>query len=167
MDTVRIFRLNGALLNNDAVACYDHMIPELTSVHLQSLGLPAPAAKCSVKLDYEMRHHIKTKAGISTESHGHTECFSKYGEGQGKASSPSNWLCTICTLLSTLYGLCKGINLWSVGKRFKSQRVSDAYVDDTDAATIDQDTQISDNHLKIRDKLQTIAQTWSELLFGS
>ena len=49
MDTVRIFRLNGTLLNNDAVACYDCMIPELTSVHLQSLGLPAPAAKYSIK----------------------------------------------------------------------------------------------------------------------
>eukprot|EP00957_Ditylum_brightwellii_P204429 15339215-Ditylum_brightwellii.AAC.1 len=59
MDTLRIFRLNGALLNNDAVACYDRMIPELTSVHLQRLGLPAPAAQCSVKLNYDMRHNIK------------------------------------------------------------------------------------------------------------
>eukprot|EP00957_Ditylum_brightwellii_P204937 15341468-Ditylum_brightwellii.AAC.1 len=35
-----------------------------------------------------------------------------------------------------------------------------------DAATINQDTQISDTPLKIRDKLQIIAQTWSDLLFG-
>eukprot|EP00957_Ditylum_brightwellii_P197888 15075218-Ditylum_brightwellii.AAC.1 len=73
---------------------------------------------------------------------------------------------SICTLLSALHGLCKGINLHSVGKKFKSQHVADAYVDDTDAATIDQDTQISDTSLKIRDKLQTIAQTWLDLLFG-
>eukprot|EP00957_Ditylum_brightwellii_P124376 9479712-Ditylum_brightwellii.AAC.1 len=82
-----------------------------------------------------MRHHIKTKAGNSKESYGHTLCYSKFGEGQGKASSPSNWLFTICTLLSALHGLCKGINLHSVGKKFKSQCVADAYVDDTDAVT--------------------------------
>eukprot|EP00957_Ditylum_brightwellii_P125382 9556185-Ditylum_brightwellii.AAC.1 len=52
-------------------------------------------------------------------------------------------------------------------KRFKSQGVADAYVDDTDAATIDKDTQKSDTPLKIRDRLQTIAQTWADLLFGS
>eukprot|EP00957_Ditylum_brightwellii_P146623 11162024-Ditylum_brightwellii.AAC.1 len=34
MDTLRIFRSNGALLNNVTVACYDCMVPELTSVHL-------------------------------------------------------------------------------------------------------------------------------------
>eukprot|EP00957_Ditylum_brightwellii_P157113 11957980-Ditylum_brightwellii.AAC.1 len=27
MDSLRLFRLNGALLNNDAVACYNRMIP--------------------------------------------------------------------------------------------------------------------------------------------
>eukprot|EP00957_Ditylum_brightwellii_P038917 2940753-Ditylum_brightwellii.AAC.1 len=165
MDTIRIFQLNGALLNNNAVACYDCMVPGLTSLQLQSLGLQAPAVKCSVKLNYDMRHHIKTNAGISTELYGHMECFPKYGEGHGKVSSPSNWLFTICTLLSALHGLHKGINLWSVGKRFKSQRFADTYVDDTDGATIDQNTQKSDTPPKIRDKLQTIAQTWANLLF--
>eukprot|EP00957_Ditylum_brightwellii_P174506 13286890-Ditylum_brightwellii.AAC.1 len=28
MDCFRLFRLNGAILNNDATACYDRMIPE-------------------------------------------------------------------------------------------------------------------------------------------
>eukprot|EP00957_Ditylum_brightwellii_P034124 2586810-Ditylum_brightwellii.AAC.1 len=34
MDLFRLFRLNGALLNNDAVACYDRMVPALLSLHL-------------------------------------------------------------------------------------------------------------------------------------
>ena len=36
MNCFRLFRLNGAILNNDATACYDRMIPEVTSLHLQS-----------------------------------------------------------------------------------------------------------------------------------
>eukprot|EP00957_Ditylum_brightwellii_P038924 2941092-Ditylum_brightwellii.AAC.1 len=63
MDCLHLFRLNGAILNNNATACYDHMIPELPSIHLQGLGLPDNAAKCSVLLNPNMQHHVKTKAG--------------------------------------------------------------------------------------------------------
>eukprot|EP00957_Ditylum_brightwellii_P194037 14777650-Ditylum_brightwellii.AAC.2 len=63
MDCLRLFRLNGAILNNDATACYDRIIPELSSLHLQSLGLPKKAAKCSVLLIHDMKHHVKTQAG--------------------------------------------------------------------------------------------------------
>eukprot|EP00957_Ditylum_brightwellii_P086740 6600641-Ditylum_brightwellii.AAC.1 len=33
MDCLRLFHLNGAILNNDATACYDRMILELSSLH--------------------------------------------------------------------------------------------------------------------------------------
>eukprot|EP00957_Ditylum_brightwellii_P186814 14224732-Ditylum_brightwellii.AAC.1 len=45
IDCFCLFRLNGAILNNDAMACYDQMIPEVTSLHLQSLGLLEEAVK--------------------------------------------------------------------------------------------------------------------------
>eukprot|EP00957_Ditylum_brightwellii_P125799 9590237-Ditylum_brightwellii.AAC.1 len=57
MDCFRLFCLNRAILNNDAVACYDHMIPEVSSIHIQSLGLPKEAAKCSVLVNHKMQHH--------------------------------------------------------------------------------------------------------------
>eukprot|EP00957_Ditylum_brightwellii_P109190 8329268-Ditylum_brightwellii.AAC.1 len=63
MDCLCLFRLNGAILNNNTTACYDCMIPELSSIHLQGLGLPDNAAKCSVLLNHNMKHHVKTKAG--------------------------------------------------------------------------------------------------------
>eukprot|EP00957_Ditylum_brightwellii_P145826 11103721-Ditylum_brightwellii.AAC.1 len=37
MDCMRLFCLNGAILNNDAAACYVWMIPEISSLHVQSL----------------------------------------------------------------------------------------------------------------------------------
>eukprot|EP00957_Ditylum_brightwellii_P158566 12069572-Ditylum_brightwellii.AAC.1 len=62
MDCFCLFSLNGAIPNSDATACYDRMIPEVTSIHIQSLGLPEEAVKCSVLLNHNMRHHVKTTA---------------------------------------------------------------------------------------------------------
>eukprot|EP00957_Ditylum_brightwellii_P145567 11083844-Ditylum_brightwellii.AAC.1 len=31
MDCIRLYRFNDAILNNNAAACYNHMIPELTA----------------------------------------------------------------------------------------------------------------------------------------
>eukprot|EP00957_Ditylum_brightwellii_P010651 806401-Ditylum_brightwellii.AAC.1 len=91
MDCFRLFCLNRDILNNDAMACYDQMIPEVTSLHLQSLGLPEEAAKCSVLLNHNMRHHVKTTAGVPSEHYMHKPGNVKYGEGQGKTSFASNW----------------------------------------------------------------------------
>eukprot|EP00957_Ditylum_brightwellii_P197793 15068002-Ditylum_brightwellii.AAC.1 len=62
MECIRLYRLNGAILNNDAAACYNPMIPELTAVHIQALGLPDNATVTSVKLNQNTKHHIKTTA---------------------------------------------------------------------------------------------------------
>eukprot|EP00957_Ditylum_brightwellii_P142779 10879306-Ditylum_brightwellii.AAC.1 len=63
MDCLQLFCLNSAIFNNDATACYDCIIPELSSLHLQSLGLPEKAVKCSVLLNHDMKRHVKTQAG--------------------------------------------------------------------------------------------------------
>eukprot|EP00957_Ditylum_brightwellii_P192547 14660061-Ditylum_brightwellii.AAC.1 len=89
------------------------MIPELSSIHLQGLGLPDNAAKCSVLLNHNMQHHVKTKAGVTTDYYTHEANNKKFGEGQGKTSSPSNWLFQSLTLLNALHLLCKGIFLFS------------------------------------------------------
>eukprot|EP00957_Ditylum_brightwellii_P035046 2657035-Ditylum_brightwellii.AAC.1 len=67
------------------------MIPEVTALNLQeSLGLPPAAIKCSILLNKNMSHFVETPEGILDKSYKHTDAFAKYGEGQGKALSPSN-----------------------------------------------------------------------------
>eukprot|EP00957_Ditylum_brightwellii_P068955 5233722-Ditylum_brightwellii.AAC.1 len=66
------------------------MIPEVISLHLPNLGLPPAAIKCSVLLNKNISHFVKTSEGILAESYKRTDTFAKYEEGQGKASSPSN-----------------------------------------------------------------------------
>eukprot|EP00957_Ditylum_brightwellii_P207092 15351422-Ditylum_brightwellii.AAC.1 len=167
MDCFCLFHLNGAILNNDATACYDCMIPEVTSIHLQSLGLPEEAMKCSVLLNHNMRQHGKTTAGVSREHYRHEPGNKKYMEGQGKTSSPSNWLFQISTMLGALRWLVLGINMFSVCKQYIENRVAESFVDDTDCTYLGQQDQKNETLTRIRDRLQSIAQTWENLIFGS
>eukprot|EP00957_Ditylum_brightwellii_P172294 13116311-Ditylum_brightwellii.AAC.1 len=82
-----------------------------------------------------MCHHVKTTAGITEDYYSHTTEIPKFGEGQGKASSPPNWLFLSSTLLAALHALCSSVFLLSISKRFTSKRVAESYVDDTDAIT--------------------------------
>eukprot|EP00957_Ditylum_brightwellii_P059343 4505273-Ditylum_brightwellii.AAC.1 len=61
MDYIRLYRLNSAILNNDAATCYNRMIPELTAVHLQALGLPDNATVTSVKLNQNAKHENNSR----------------------------------------------------------------------------------------------------------
>eukprot|EP00957_Ditylum_brightwellii_P064967 4928442-Ditylum_brightwellii.AAC.2 len=102
MDSLRLFCLNVGLLNNDAVVCYDRMISAVSSLHLQSLGLPELAVKCSIQINKKMKHFFKKNAGKSKDFYQHTEEYMKGGEGQGKTSSLTNWLFQSSTLLTSL-----------------------------------------------------------------
>eukprot|EP00957_Ditylum_brightwellii_P002367 181337-Ditylum_brightwellii.AAC.1 len=54
---------SGTILNNNAESCYDCMIPEVTAIHLQALGLLKNATKISVLLNKNAKHNIETAAG--------------------------------------------------------------------------------------------------------
>eukprot|EP00957_Ditylum_brightwellii_P134186 10230428-Ditylum_brightwellii.AAC.2 len=125
MDSLRLFRLNGTLLNNDVVVCYYRMIPAVSSLHLQSLGLPESATICSIKINKQMKHYVCTNAGESTEFYQHLEDYMKGGEGQGKTSSPPNWLFQSSTLLKSLEEQCDGLHLTSVDRKFESKQVAE------------------------------------------
>eukprot|EP00957_Ditylum_brightwellii_P038239 2891195-Ditylum_brightwellii.AAC.1 len=157
MDCVCLFCLNGAILNNNAMACYNCMIPEVTSIHLQSLGLSEEAVKCSVLLNHNMRHHVKKTAGVSREHYRHNLGNENYDEGQSKTSSPSNWLFQISTMLGVLHWLVLGINMFSVCKHCVENRVTESFANDMDYTYLDQQDQQNETLTRIRDRLQSIA----------
>eukprot|EP00957_Ditylum_brightwellii_P158904 12094705-Ditylum_brightwellii.AAC.1 len=66
------------------------MIPELTAVHLQALGLPDNVTITSVKLNQNAKHHIKTTTGVSDTFYQPMLDCPSFSKGQGKGSSPSN-----------------------------------------------------------------------------
>eukprot|EP00957_Ditylum_brightwellii_P025290 1913760-Ditylum_brightwellii.AAC.1 len=71
-----------------------------------------------------MKHHVKTTASITEEFYQHSSQTPKFGEGQGKASSPPNWLFLSSTLVAALHALCSGISLTSICNKYKIERTA-------------------------------------------
>jgi hypothetical protein len=85
---------NLAMMENDATACFDHMIPSLVMLSLRAYGVPEEVITLLGKTLEQMRYRIKTKIGISKCYYQHTEDAPIYGTGQGSAGSPCFWLLT-------------------------------------------------------------------------
>eukprot|EP00957_Ditylum_brightwellii_P104720 7980934-Ditylum_brightwellii.AAC.1 len=68
-----LFCLNGTILNNNASVCYDRMITEVSSLHLQSMGLQDNTTKCSGLINKNMKRSIKMTAGVTKQTYQHTK----------------------------------------------------------------------------------------------
>eukprot|EP00957_Ditylum_brightwellii_P142480 10855197-Ditylum_brightwellii.AAC.1 len=143
------------------------MFPAVSLLHLQSLGLPESAAICSVQVNKQMKHYAQVNAGKSTNFYQHSEAYTKGGEGQGKTSSPPNWLFQSSTLLRSLEEQYKGLYLTSVDGKYESKRVAEGSVDDCDTVTTNKKTQEHDTLETIQERMWNAAQTWADLIYGS
>eukprot|EP00957_Ditylum_brightwellii_P063904 4848423-Ditylum_brightwellii.AAC.1 len=109
-----------------------------------------------------MKHYVRTATGTTNEFYRHSAESPKYGDGQGKTSSPSNWLFQSSTILTAIHALVTGVLLTSICNRFKSQQIAESYVDDTDCMYCNQSAQNEDTDI-ISAKIQHTAQTWETL----
>eukprot|EP00957_Ditylum_brightwellii_P030229 2288515-Ditylum_brightwellii.AAC.1 len=114
-----------------------------------------------------MKHHVQTNTGESTKCYQHSEEYMKGGEGQGKISSPPNWLFQSSMLLNSLEKQCTSLYLTSVDKKYVSECVAEGYVDDTNAVTADQCTHATDTSAIITHRMETIVQIWADVIHGS
>ena len=53
------------MFDNDAMACYDHIIPSMAMVKCWRAGLPRPAAKVVLQFLQRAKYHVRTAYGIS------------------------------------------------------------------------------------------------------
>eukprot|EP00957_Ditylum_brightwellii_P064782 4915810-Ditylum_brightwellii.AAC.1 len=114
-----------------------------------------------------MKHFVCTSAGESTEYYQHSQTHMKGGEGQGKTSSPPNWLFQSSTLLKLLEEQCTSLYITSVDKKYETEQGAEGYADNCDAGTADQQTEQSDTPAIITEKMRVIAQIWEDLIHGS
>eukprot|EP00957_Ditylum_brightwellii_P044685 3387989-Ditylum_brightwellii.AAC.1 len=83
----------------------------------------------------------------------------KGSKGQGKTSSPPNWLFQSSTLLKSLEEQCTSLHITSVDKKYVTKQIAEGYTDNCDVGTVDQQTQQSDTPAIIAEKMRVIAQT--------
>jgi len=175
LDITRYYAEPAAIVDNDAKACYDRMIPVVLSYALICLGLPKALTRFMCKWLEEATYYIKTSKGVSKFQY--SSCLESYlyGTGQGTGWSPPNWG-AISDLISTVMGEnTPGMKLVHPNRRFYSNRSFDAFVDDVNGGLTSEGlhTFHPSPHSKIPllqtiyEQIQINVQYYSRLLFTS
>ena len=60
--------MDACMFDNDALACYDWIIPSMAMVKCQHAGLPCPAAKVVLTFLQHTKYHVRTAYGISAKA---------------------------------------------------------------------------------------------------
>ena len=98
-DILRQLKECGALMENDAKACFDRVLPALAVLTCQCLGLPHIMAPFMFKTLCEMTFSVATSHGISqTQYLAHDDPTDPgQGSGQGSGSGIMLWLMQLVT----------------------------------------------------------------------
>jgi hypothetical protein len=162
-ETIRLQRLSGAVVYNDAKACYDRVIENISNLALLKQGLPIELARLHAQTFHNIRYYIKHKLGISTTPHSHKNPKPIYGVGQGSTDAPARWGFLCDPLLELYKELASDAVITSPLSSKSTNNKIAGFVDDTTTLTIKHYTVM----LFIIILLQRDAQIWERLLFTS
>ena len=101
------------------------------SLYLQRLGIAIAAITCVCRTFDETRHYIKTAHGLSTSYYEGTKAVPLFGAGQGTTGGPFFWLLLFSIMLEAFDPSLKGLLFTSPCGKVCTQRLGDAFVDDT------------------------------------
>jgi hypothetical protein len=90
-EIIRLQRLSGAVMYNDAKACYDRIVEPISNMALLREGLPITLAKLHAQTFQVIQYHIKHKQGIGPIPHSHNNPEPIYGVGQGSTDASARW----------------------------------------------------------------------------
>jgi len=130
LDVIRYYAEPAAIVDNDAKACYDRLIPCLLSYALMRLGLPKQLTRFMCKWLDQAQYFIKTSQGISKHHYSSTVEQYLYGTGQGTGWSPPNWGAISDIISTAMSKNTPGMRLTHPHRLFFSDRSFDAFVDD-------------------------------------
>jgi len=127
-DIIRYYGEPASLIDNDAQACYDHIIPVVAAYALMRLGMPLHLVRLQIKwleqTQYALNLNGKTLSPYSTN----TDIY-LHGTGQGTGWSPPTWGSISDIISKILNANSPGIKLVHPD-RSSIERVLDASVDD-------------------------------------
>jgi hypothetical protein len=162
-EIMKLQRLTGSVLYNDAKACFDRMVENITNLALMKQGLPTEIAQLHSQTFTQMEYHIKHQLGIGTQHHSHNNPSPIYGSGQGASDAPARWA-FMCDLLIEVYKDwgSDAIIKSPIGNHTTNQKIS-GFVDDISTLQIRHVNTIKFLILL----LQTDTQLWEQLLHTS
>ncbi len=185
-DIIRQTKQTAAIIENDAVGCYDRLMNPLLLLAMRRLGVPDTLAK-SIGLTWSHTiHFVKTQFGISQESYTNTPTTPLFGPGQGSTTGPTLWQLSFVLLedsaieagidLSELEEPIHNLTLNSVDEEIGIDNPGEAFVDDSnlgssssapsyphEVAIVDQNVHCS----SAVSNLQVLAQRWERALYST
>jgi hypothetical protein len=84
-------RLHGAAIYNDAKACFDRIIENISNLTCMREGLSPKLASLHAQTLQQMRYRIKTQYGCGSTFNGHLQPDPFLGSGQGAGDSMARW----------------------------------------------------------------------------
>ncbi|KAL7529017.1 hypothetical protein ACHAXR_002748, partial [Thalassiosira sp. AJA248-18] len=161
----RVMYVTMALFANDAVACFDRMVPNISTLIARKYGVKQNVMRSRNATMERMQHTIRTGHGESTETYQQNESdVALAGETQGKGDVASLWSLLSQTILRTHQCLHEPLTLPHVTGSPKITKNNDAFVDDCDGMASRQTNDFRTSERATRLHLQTGAQLWAELI---
>ncbi len=160
-DYIRGRRIPAALCSNDAKSCYDRIVLIIAALCLCRLGAPIKATASMITTLAQLRHHVRSAFGSSTQSQGQQEWTEPVaGIGQGNGAGPQIWAAVSTPLFEILSqdGFVATF-ICSLSKQHR-QMAGFAFVDDTDLIVTD----ASNDEKQVTQKMQSSLSLWHGLL---
>ena len=121
-DHYRTWKLPIAIIFNDAIGCYDRIVPTLSELAMRARGCPKGIAQCHTLTQKGMKHRIRIATGVSegiikfakeekiTMSGNKIICIQGKtgGIGQGGGAGPLAWIAVIDVMLEAYRKICPG-----------------------------------------------------------
>jgi hypothetical protein len=162
-ETIRLQRLSGAVVYNNAKACYKSVIENLSNLALIKQGLPTEIAKPHSQMFHQINYFIEHKLGIGNTNHSHNKPKPGYGVGQGSTDAPARWGFVCDPLLEIYKQLVSDAFITSPLSTTTTNNKISGFVDDTTALT----RQHYSTMLFIILLLQKDTHTWERLIHTS
>ena len=153
-----------AIIFNDAIGCYDRIVPTLCELAMRARGCPKGIAQCHTLTQKRMTHRIRIASGISDGMIKFSETSKKVmnkdkliciqgkpgGIGQGGGAGPLSWIAIIVVMIEAYRKLCPGAKALDPMELYTMCYWLISYVDDN---TIVVGFEIGDTNKKIMDTI--------------
>jgi len=172
-DVIRYYAEPASLIDNDAQACYDRIIPVVAAYTLMRLGMPKHLVQFQIRWLEQTRYALKLSEGLSSTYATKLDNY-LFGTGQGTGWSPPTWGSLSDVISKIMDEHSPGMKLVHPN-RMSIERVIDAFVDDVNSGlTFDsfQDFLVRHPTLvptgkDVYDQTQKMVQFYSHILFAT